>query len=61
MQHEKDKKRNDNDDSLAEIWRDAQQRRADDIYAVFMHFFETRQQLKSSESRLQHPLLTFDR
>jgi hypothetical protein len=37
------------DDNLAEIWRSAQRRRADDIYSWFTHFFQRQRRLKSSE------------
>jgi hypothetical protein len=39
------------DDNLAEIWRSAQRRRADDIYSWFTHFFQRQRRLKSSEPR----------
>ena len=32
----------DDDDNLAEIWRSAQHRRADDIYSWLTHFLERR-------------------
>ncbi|MDX6559689.1 MAG: hypothetical protein QOF72_2738 [Blastocatellia bacterium] len=50
MQHER---RYYVDDNLADIWRSAQHRRADDIYSWLTHFLDTRRQLKSSDSRPQ--------
>jgi hypothetical protein len=43
----------DNDD-LAKIWRCAQNRRAEEIYAWLTHFLSKRWQLKSSGGRPQH-------
>ena len=43
------------DDDLAELWRSAQHRRAEDIYSWFTKFFERQRQLRSSDSRSQFP------
>jgi hypothetical protein len=42
------------DDNLAEIWRSAKRRRADDIYSWFTDFFKDNGRLKSSEPRLRN-------
>jgi hypothetical protein len=42
------------DDDLAEIWRSAQHRRAEDIYSWFTHFLNKRWRLKSTGRRPQH-------
>jgi hypothetical protein len=48
MQHE----RPDYDDAqLADIWRNAQHRRTEDIYFWFTHLFEAQRHPKSSDSR----------
>jgi hypothetical protein len=51
MRHEE---HNDIGDSLNEIWRNAERRRTDEIRSLLMRFFETRRQMKSVQSRIQH-------
>jgi hypothetical protein len=51
---ERERNKTDPDD-LAEIWRSAQQRRAEDIGAWLGHFFERRRRLKASDTGVSYP------
>lgn len=50
-----DRERNKADpDSLTEIWRSAEQRRAEDIGAWLSYFFEQRQRLRASDTETRY-------
>jgi hypothetical protein len=49
----KDSQQDSERDDLAEVWRSAQHRRAEEIYSWLTHFLNKRRQLKSTGGRPQ--------